>query len=108
MDTNWKYAILWEFHVIPEFQSQFEHVYGPDGDWAHFFRSGNGYFGTELIRDETNPDRYVTLDLWSSRADYESFRKQYADEYHRIDQSCERMTNNERALGTFERVPPSR
>jgi heme-degrading monooxygenase HmoA len=105
MDASWNYAILWQFQVNPEFQSQFERVYGPSGDWAQLFQSGNGYCGTELIRDESDPCRYVTVDLWRSRADYETFRQQHAEEYERIDQRCERMAEDERALGTFERVP---
>ena len=27
----------------------FEAVYGPEGAWAQFFRSGEGYIGTELL-----------------------------------------------------------
>lgn len=104
MNPDWQYAIVWEFQVKPESQPQFDEVYGPQGDWARFFRTGNGYIGTELIRDETNPHRYVTVDLWRSRQDYEAFRQQHRDEYHRIDQRCEQMTESEKALGAFERV----
>ena len=104
MNPDWQYAIMWEFQVKPEFQTQFERVYGPRGDWAKLFRAGNGYIGTELIRDETNPYRYLTIDLWRSREDHEHFRQQHADEYCRIDRRCEQMTQTERALGTFERV----
>ena len=28
---------------------QFEDVYGPEGEWARFFRGGCGYIGTELL-----------------------------------------------------------
>ncbi len=104
METAWKYAILWEFHVNPGSQLEFERVYGPGGDWAQLFRSGPGYVGTELIKDASNPNRYVTVDFWCSRADYETFRQQRAEEYQRVDQRCEQMTEKERALGTFERV----
>jgi len=106
MNPDWQYAIAWEFHVKPEFQPQFEHVYGSRGDWAQFFRTANGYIGTELIRDQSNPYRYVTIDLWRSRQDYEAFRRYDAEEYHRIDQRCAQMTEAEQALGTFERVLP--
>ena len=34
---------------------QFERVYGPEGDWAQFFRTGRGYVGTELLRDVEIP-----------------------------------------------------
>ena len=103
MNPDWQYAILWEFHVKPEAQPQFERVYGARGDWAQFFRMASGYIGTELIRDEKQSHRYVTIDLWRSRQEYEAFRQQHADEYRQIDQRCEQMTEAEQALGTFER-----
>jgi heme-degrading monooxygenase HmoA len=106
VNSDWHYAILWEFQVRPEFRLRFEQVYGPNGEWAQFFRSSSGYFRTELIHDESSPNRYVTIDLWRSREDYEAFRQQHAEEYHRIDQRCEQMTEAERALGTFKRVSP--
>jgi hypothetical protein len=52
-----------------------------------------------------NPRRYVTIDLWRTRQEYEDFRQQHADDYRQIDQRCEQMTEAEQALGTFERVP---
>jgi heme-degrading monooxygenase HmoA len=106
LNPDWLYAIAWEFQVKPEFQAQFEQVYGPQGEWAQFFRTATGYVGTELIRDQGSRHRYVTLDLWCSRQDYEAFRRHHAEEYHRIDQRCEQMTEAERALGIFERVAP--
>ena len=30
---------------------EFVRMYGPEGDWAQFFRQGRGYIGTELLRD---------------------------------------------------------
>ena len=104
MNSGWQYAILWEFHVKPDAQLQFERIYGPRGDWAQFFRTASGYIGTELIRDEKKSHRYVTIDLWRSRQEYEAFRQQHADEYRQIDQRCEQMTEAEQALGTFERL----
>ena len=29
---------------------EFERVYGRVGEWAEFFRQGEGYVGTELLR----------------------------------------------------------
>ena len=41
-------------------------AYGPDGEWAQFFRQGAGYIGTELLRDVEEPDRYLVIDRWES------------------------------------------
>ena len=40
----------------------FEEAYGPDGEWAQFFRQGDGYIGTELLHDVEEPGRYLVID----------------------------------------------
>jgi len=106
MSTNagWRYAVVWEFWVRPGSESQFEEVYGSEGEWSRFFRTGPGYVGTELMRDQNNHRRYLTIDFWRSPEDYESFRQQQAAEYQRIDQKSEQMTEHEREFGAFASI----
>ena len=104
ISDNCEYAIIWEFRVRPEFQSQFEQVYGPGGDWVQLFRSGEGYLRTELMCDYDIPCRYVTIDYWRSRRAYDAFRRQYGFEYSRIDKRCEGMTQSETEVGSFGRL----
>ncbi len=101
-----QYVIIWEFRVRPGFTPQYEQIYGPDGEWNRLFRRGKGYIRTELLRDPTIPGRYLTIDVWRSRGDYDNFHQQHAEEYRRIDRQCEEITERESALGTFERVCP--
>ena len=101
---QWKYLIMWEFRVRPGMEKEFEAIYGPNGRWARFFASGEGYVGTELNRDLKGNLRYVTLDMWSSRQAYEQFRAQHLEEYAAIDAECELMTVSEVEIGTFERI----
>jgi heme-degrading monooxygenase HmoA len=96
------YLVVWEFHVKKGEESSFEQVYGPDGTWAQFFRGGEGYLGTELVRDIKAPGRYLTLDFWTSASAYEHFREQNLAEYRVIDQQCEAMTERELEVGRFE------
>ena len=42
-------AIVFSYEVRDA--AEFERVYGPDGEWAQFFRDGTGYIGTELLHD---------------------------------------------------------
>jgi heme-degrading monooxygenase HmoA len=99
-----RYIIIWEFQVRPGSEIQFEQVYGPDGLWARLFRRGEGYIRTELLRDEKKQGRYLTLDYWVSRAAYERFREQRFDDYKRLDDDCERLTEGEVHLGSYEGV----
>lgn len=96
------YRIVWAFDVRAGDAAEFERIYGPGGEWARLFRSGAGYEGTELLRDVSHPDRYVTIDRWQSRADFQRFREQFAREYRALDERCERLTTGEHRIGEFE------
>lgn len=95
--------IIWEFRINSRKLRAFERAYGPDGEWTRFFRKGEGYLGTELIRDSHEPDRYITLDHWKSRRHYETFKKQNRKMYKIIDTRCEALTTQECEIGQFTR-----
>jgi heme-degrading monooxygenase HmoA len=96
------YSIIWSFKPRPERLSEFETAYGPDGVWAQFFRKSSDYLGTELLRATDGSDRYLTIDRWRSRAAFEAFRTEHADEYRALDHACEALTMGESKLGEFE------
>ena len=82
----------------------FEEVYGPNGEWARFFRKGAGYIGTELLRDVELPDRYLVVDRWESREAYQAFVDAHRDEYmRRVDETAFHYVQELR-LGTFENI----
>lgn len=100
------FVIIWEFRIRPAKRRAFARAYGPDGEWAKFFRKGKGYLGTELIRDGNQPNRYVTLDYWISHKHYEIFKKQNRKMYEIIDEKCEALTTQESEIGQFSRRAP--
>lgn len=95
------YIIIWEYQVKPEKQSEFETLYSSAGAWDGLFRKGTGYLGTELSHDETNPRRYLTIDRWKSREDYEGFLSRWKKEYNALDVQCEGLTESESCTGKF-------
>jgi heme-degrading monooxygenase HmoA len=83
---------------------EFERVYGPEGEWAEFFRSGAGYVGTELLREVESPGRYLVVDRWDSREAYNAFAEANRAEYvRRVDETAF-LYAQELRLGTFENV----
>ncbi|HZP18340.1 MAG TPA: ribosomal protein S18-alanine N-acetyltransferase [Terriglobales bacterium] len=97
-------TIVWEFLVRPGKRRQFEEAYGPHGDWVKFFREGDGYIRTELLRDQETQLRYLTLDHWASRQAYLEFKKQNRVRYAAMDRKCEPLTRTERLVGQFTAV----
>ncbi len=99
------YVVLWRFRPRVGQESEFERAYGPSGGWAHLFRRGDGYLGTELLQRSDGSREYLTLDRWASRAAYEAFRVRWSDEYQRLDHELEGLTEEEASLGAFEALP---
>lgn len=87
--------------------AEFERVYGSDGEWAQFFRGGDGYEGTELLRDVEAPGRYLVVDRWASAEAYNAFVSERRDEYMRRVDDTRYHYDSELRLGTFELVAPA-
>ena len=82
----------------------FERVYGPDGDWARFFRQGRGFIGSELLRDLEEPERYLVIDRWESAEEYNAFLAEHESEYLRRSEEARLYYVQELRFGTFENV----
>jgi quinol monooxygenase YgiN len=91
---------IWEFRVSPEYVAEYERNYGSNGTWAQLFRRSPAYRGTELLRDNDDPLRYVTIDKWEDLAPYKAMRGR--EDYKELDVHCERLTTSDRLIGIFE------
>ena len=84
--------------------AEFERVYGPEGEWARFFRQGRGYVGTELLRDVEAPGRYLVVDRWESADAYNAFVDERREEYMERVDATRFHYDSELRFGTFESV----
>jgi heme-degrading monooxygenase HmoA len=82
----------------------FPEVYGPDGEWAKFFRQGAGFIGTELLRDVEEEDRYIVIDRWESIDAYNGFISANQKEYLERSDESRMYYLQELRFGTFENV----
>jgi heme-degrading monooxygenase HmoA len=83
---------------------EFERAYGPEGEWAQFFRQGRGYIGSELLRDLEEPERYLVVDRWETAEAYNAFLAEHQDEYVRRSEETRLYYVQELRFGTFENV----
>jgi heme-degrading monooxygenase HmoA len=97
--------ILWEFRVSDAMAAAFEERYSGDGAWARLFQRAEGYEGTQLLRDEAEPGRYLTIDTWRDTAAFEAFQREHPADYQALDRECEGLTRSERCLGRFADLP---
>ena len=90
------FSARFAYEVAPERRAEFEAVYGPDGEWAQLFRTGDGYLGTTLER--SGDGSYFVVDRWRSQADYERFLAGNAARYEAMSQANARLYVGERRL----------
>jgi heme-degrading monooxygenase HmoA len=98
------YVIVWQFEVLPERRTEFEQLYGGQGEWAKFFQQFDGFAGTELLRDMHHHGRYLTIDRWQSRDAYEVMLQDAPDRYRELDLRGDELTRHETRLGAFEQA----
>jgi heme-degrading monooxygenase HmoA len=97
--------IAWQFRPALGREAEFVVAYGSDGAWASLFRKAEGYRGTTLAQDTSDPGRFLTLDSWDSEAAFEAFEREHAGDYSALDRQCEALCAQESLVGRF-RVPP--
>ena len=95
------FVVIWQFEIAEENLAAFEAAYGPTGAWAQLCRNSPNYLGTELLRDAYIPGSYVTIDRWSSEADFRAFRKEHDAEYETLDRSSDALTSRETRIGAY-------
>ena len=108
------YVIVWEFQISHARIAAFERAYGPDGDWAAFFKRSDAYRGAELLRAQRDDDGsadtagelayYWTIDRWDSREAYQDFNERFDAEYAALDERLAELCDLEVCLGKFEAV----
>lgn len=99
--VNAGYVYIWEYTIRTEHLHEFLAAYRPDGRWAQLFRKAAGYIGTELLRDQTDPARFITIDRWASRSAFDSFLAEHRIEFEVLDKECEAFTREEELIGKF-------
>lgn len=95
------YVILWEYRVKMNKLSEFETAYSSEGAWAELFKRSAGFIAVELLRDQTDPQHYLTIDRWRSKAEYEDFLSRWQEDYRALDALCENMTESEALIGKW-------
>jgi heme-degrading monooxygenase HmoA len=94
--------VIWEFVVKDETRGQFELAYGPGGAWSKLFSKSPGFRGITLLRNEENPRRYITIDLWDSEALRDQALAENEAAYANLDASFAEWTESETELGVFK------
>jgi len=67
-------AIMWQFDVKSGRETEFEQLYGADGEWTAMNRQSRSYLGSSFLRDQNRSSRYIIVEYWSEMIVYEQYR----------------------------------
>jgi quinol monooxygenase YgiN len=90
-------AIAWHFEVKKGRESEFEELYGADGEWTALNRHTRSYLGSSFLRDQSLTSRYLVIEYWSEMLVYEQ---------HRESRSAAIASLEERSAALVEKVEP--
>ncbi len=93
------YSIVWTYRVEADRRREFEAAYGPTGAWAALFARADGFLDVDLLRSVADDGRYVTIDRWTSRRAFESFKVEFGAAYDALDEQFEGIATTEAYVG---------
>ena len=96
-----RFTYIWRYTIRPERREAFLAAYRSAGDWARLFSRDPNYLGTDLLRNSSDPNEYLTIDYWTSASARDAFREQYAEDFAALDRECEDYTLDEALIGDF-------
>jgi len=104
------FVILWEFDVKHDCEKLFTSAYSRTGTWARLFARDAKFREVRLFcdmaREGAQPLRYLTMDVWESREDYEHFLREHREAYRELDTACAGWTTRESHLRSFDADVP--
>jgi hypothetical protein len=94
-------AIMWQFDVKNGRETEFEQLYGVDGEWTAMNRHTRSYLGSSFLRDENRSSRYIVIEYWSEMVVYEQHRDFRSAAIASIEKRSRTLVDSVEPLGIF-------
>lgn len=94
-------AIMWQFDVRHGRETEFEQLYGADGDWTKLNRHTRSYLGSSFLRDQNRSRRYIVIEYWSEMLVYEQHRAYRSDAISSLEKRRTTLVESVEPLGIF-------
>lgn len=94
-------AIVWAFEVRSGCESEFEQVFGADGEWSSINRQSRSYVGSSFLRDQARKGRYLLTEYWSEMLVYEQHKVYRRDQIARLEARRNALVVSTEPLGVF-------
>src|SRR5262245_28708747 len=94
-------AIMWQFDVKDGCETEFEQLYGVDGEWTTMNRLTRSYLGSSFLRDHNRSSRYIMIEYWSEMVVYEQHRAFHSAAITSFEERSARLIDSIAPLGIF-------
>ena len=94
-------AIMWQFDVKNGRETEFEQLYGVDGEWTAMNRHTRSYLGSSFLRDQNRRSRYIVIEYWSEMIVHEQQRTFRSDAIASLEERSAALVDSVEPLGIF-------
>jgi hypothetical protein len=94
-------AIMWQFDVKNGRETEFEQLYGVEGEWTAMNRDTRSYLGSSFLRDQNRSSRYIVIEYWSEMIVYERHRSYRSDVIASFEERRTSLIESIEPLGIF-------
>jgi quinol monooxygenase YgiN len=94
-------AVVWQFETRDDSASEFERLYGADGDWTKLSRRSRSFLGSSFLKDLAVPNRYLLVEYWSEMLGYERHLVDLGDEVKDLEAERDRFVARMEPVGIY-------
>ncbi len=94
-------AVVWQFHVKPGKQAEFEKFYGADGEWTKLGRRSRSFLGSSFLRDQVHDTNYLLVEYWSEMVVYERHQRDFARDLKTLEERRAVLCESIAPLGIY-------
>jgi len=94
-------AIVWQFDVRQGCETEFEQLYGVEGEWTAMNRQTRSYLGSSFLHDQNRSSRYLVVEYWSEMLVYEKHRASRSDAVTALEERSATLVDSVEPLGIF-------
>ena len=94
-------AIVWQFEIKKGQETEFERLYGVDGEWTAMNRQTRSYLGSSFLHDQNRSSRYIVVEYWSEMLVYEHHRSSRSAAIAALEERSRMLVDSVEPLGIF-------
>lgn len=94
-------AIMWQFEVKNGRETEFEQLYGVDGEWTAINRQSRSFLGSSFLHDQNSLSRYIVIEYWSEMIVYEQHRESRSAKIESLRERSGTLVDSVEPLGIF-------